>query len=473
MHRPPKTLAALRRSTLALAFCVVALPVAAFAQANTGTPAQQGVSDKKDPGALKVLNLPDYGRWSRITNTAISPDGNWMAYTLQPNDGDATLIVKRLDGDKVYSVNGGTAPAAGRGEGGGFGGGAANGPSFSDDSRFVGYYVNAPAAQRRNRGGRPGGQGGRGGIQAAPPPTPRKFELLDLESGAELDVPNAASFKFAKGGHWLAVRTNKATADTSHDGADLLLRDLAAGASRNIGNVNQYDFDDSGRLFAYTVDAAEHLGNGVYLVDLASGETKTLDGAPQIYDQLQWSSDGANLAALRGTKPAEKRQRENALLAWSQLGTPKPVAVAYDPSKDAAFPKGMVLSEFSTPRFSRDGARVFIGIKEQDSEPAKSEACSERGECEPQANVDVWHWKDPDPQSVQMVRIQQLRRTTTPAAVVLGARQFVKLGSEDMPQVTPTANGQWAIGRDDAGVSRRGRVGRWSRRLLSREYRHR
>jgi len=333
MHRPPLTLVALRRSTLALALLVA--PALAFAQANTAALAQQGASDKKDPGALKVLNLPDYGRWNRITATAISPDGKWMTYTLQPNDGDATLVVKQLDGDKVYTVNAGTAPTAGRGEGGGggFGGGATNGPAFSDDSRFVGYYLNPPAAQRRGgRGGRPGGPG-RAATTTAAAPTPRKFELLDLETGAKLDVPNAASFKFGKGGHWLAVRTNKAAGDTTHDGADLLLRDLAAGASRNIGNVNQYDFDDSGRLFAYTVDATDRLGNGVYLVDLASGETRTLDGATQTYDQLQWSSDGASLAVLRGTKPTGKIQRENVLLAWSQLGTPKPVKVEYEDRK--------------------------------------------------------------------------------------------------------------------------------------------
>ena len=110
MHRPPKTLAALRRSILALAFC--GLPTLAIAQANTGAPAQQGAAEKKDPGTLKVLNLPDYGRWNRITGSAISPDGKWMTYTLQPNDGDATLLVKQLDGDKVYTVNAGTAPTA-------------------------------------------------------------------------------------------------------------------------------------------------------------------------------------------------------------------------------------------------------------------------------------------------------------------------------------------------------------------------
>jgi dipeptidyl aminopeptidase/acylaminoacyl peptidase len=440
MYRPP-SFAALRRATLAFAF--LGLSASALAQSNSGTSSQQGAATRKDPGALKVLNLPDYGRWNRITSTAISPDGKWMTYTLQPNDRDATLFVKQLDGEKVYSMNAGTAPAAGRGEGaGGFGGGAANGPAFSDDSRFVGYYVNPPASKGRGRGGPGGGRGARGAAPANTETPARKFELLDVESGAKLDVPNAASFKFAKGGHWLAVRTNKAAGDTTHDGADLLLRDLSSGSSRNVGNVNQYDFDDNGHLFAYTIDATEHLGNGVYLIDLATDETKTLDGAAQIYDQLQWSSDGSNLAVLRGTKATDRKQRDNVLITWSQLGTPKSARFEYDPSKDASFPKEMVLSEFSSPRFSRDGSRVFVGIKEQETEPAKSE--------DPQANVDVWHWRDPDPQSVQMIRIQQLRRATTPVSIVLATKKFVKLGSEDMPQVMPTASGKWAIGRDDS-----------------------
>jgi dipeptidyl aminopeptidase/acylaminoacyl peptidase len=429
--------AALRRSALAaVVLTIAALP--ALSQA-TATPSQQGASDRKDPGALKVLELKDYGRWNRITSTAISPDGRWMTYAHQPNDGDATLYVKALDGDKVHTISIGSAPAGG-GRGGFGGGGGDGGPTFSDDSRFVGYYVNPSARDARGRGGRPGGPGaGRGATAAA---TPRKFQLLELASGTSFDVPNAASFKFSKNGQWLAVRTNKPAADTTHDGADLLLRDLASGASRNIGNVNLYDFDDSGRFFAYTVDATDRLGNGIYVVDLTTGQTRTLDGAALQYDQLAWSSTGAQLAVLRGEKRKESKQRDNVLLAWSQVGTPKVARLEFDPSKDASFPKGMVLSEFATPRFNKEGSRIFVGIKEQEAEPAKSD--------EPQANVDVWHWKDPDPQSVQVVRIQQLRRETYPAAVSVASRKFVRLGDEDMRSVTPAAAGRWAIGRNEA-----------------------
>jgi hypothetical protein len=89
----------------------------------------------------------------------------------------------------------------------------------------------------------------------------------------------------------------------------------------------------------------------------------------------------------------------------------------------------MVLSEFSAPRWSRDGSRLFLGVKEQEPEP-------EAGD-EPRANVDVWHWKDPEPQSVQIVRLNQLRRATYPSVLHLASRRFLQLGDERMRRSWP------------------------------------
>jgi dipeptidyl aminopeptidase/acylaminoacyl peptidase len=270
----------------------------------------------------------------------------------------------------------------------------------------------------------------------------RRFELLDLSSGEKYPVPNAATFKFSKGSRWLAVRLNKAAADAKFNGADLLVRDLAAGTTRNIGNVNLYDFDDAGRLLAYTVDAAERLGNGIYLLDPTTGESRPLNTAAADFDQLAWSADGANLAVLRGDKPKDGKQKENVLLAWTNAGSANGKMVDYDPSKDAAFPKGMVLTEFNQPRWSKDGSRIFIGLKEQEPEvPASTE---------PQANVDVWHWKDPEPQSVQMVQIAQERRSNYAAALLLDGRRLVRLADPSMRTVQPVATGKWVVGRFDA-----------------------
>jgi hypothetical protein len=75
--------------TLALTLAPAARTFAQVASQVSAAPATTTESRRADP--KKILNLADYGRWNRITQTAISPDGRWMTYAYQPNDGDATL----------------------------------------------------------------------------------------------------------------------------------------------------------------------------------------------------------------------------------------------------------------------------------------------------------------------------------------------------------------------------------------------
>src|SRR4030095_6312920 len=168
-----------------------------------------------------------------------------------------------------------------------------------------------------------------------------------------------------------------------------------------------------------TVDAVDRLGNGIYLIDLASGQTRTLASAAVDFDGLAWSDQGASLAVLRGDKAKANKQKDNVLLVWSDAASPNARMIEYDPTKDVAFPKGLVRSEFATPRWSNDRAHVFVGLKEQEAEPPKTD--------EPQANVDVWHWKDPEPQSVQIVRLAQERRSTYSAAFSVASNKLTRL----------------------------------------------
>ena len=101
-------------------------------------------------------------------------------------------------------------------------------------------------------------------------------------------------------------------------------------------------------------------------------------------------------SCFAATRRATRLQKDNVLLAWTQRrhadahGNRSRSIRPRSPS----FPAGMVISEFTAPRWSTDGARLLVGLKEQEPEAPAS--------TEPQANVDVWHWKDDDPQSVQI-----------------------------------------------------------------------
>lgn len=419
--------------------------------------------------AKKILQLEDYARFNRITSPALSPDGRWMTFTYSPNEGGSTILhVKALDGAKDYTASVGSAAGGGRAGGGApggrGGGGAANLPAFTSDSHWTAYMV---TPEGRGAGGAGRGARGRGtqapagGEEAAA--TVAHLELLNLATGDKVSIPNASSWKFSNDSRWLAVKLNRtpstaattdaapaggrggrvaAAAAAGPSGADLVIREMATGVVRNIGNVNQFEFDDSGRLLAYTVDAPERLGNGVYLLDPASGESRTLNTAQAEFDQVTWSGDGANLAALRGEKGRGMKQRDNVLLAWLGVAGPEAKAVVYDPSKDATFPKGMVLSEYAAPRWSKDGSRIFVGVKEQEAEVPASDSIK--------ANVDIWHYKDQTPQSVQIVQLQQLRRATFPAVILVASNTLVRLGDDNARNVVPAANSSVALARNDS-----------------------
>jgi dienelactone hydrolase len=409
-----------RRIATAFAlFAVLAMAQLAAAQAG---PAQAAA-----PANGKVLTLDDYPGWKRIQNAALSPDGRWLTWAVRPNDGDDTLFVRELDGAATYTFPRGSAPA------------------FSNDSRWVAYTLTA-AGQRQGGRGQGGGQRGqtppqpqRGqGAGAAAPA--RTLQLLELRSGAKHDVPDFESFAFSPNAKFLAVRRNRPQGAT-HTGADVLLRNLADGTVQNIGNVSEYAFNKGGSQLAWTVDAADRAGNGMYLLDLSTQVTSTLDAASSEYTQFSWNEDGTAIAVLRGTKPASQLHRENVLLAWTGLPARR-TRVEYSPSKDPSFPPGHIISDFGEVRFTRDNARIVFGVKPQEPEPPRSD--------EPVADLEVWHWKDADVQSVQKVRAEQTRRFTYAAVLNLATQRFVKLADDDMRNVTVTPDGRWGIGRLDS-----------------------
>ncbi len=397
----------------------------------------------------KVLTLADYGQWKRITSTVMSDDGKWVSYTYSPNDGDDTLVVKPFDGATSYTITSGAA-AGGRG---GRGGGGGGGVQFAPDSRFVAYFVNPPSASARGRGA--AGAQGRAGAAGAAGTQVRRLEILDLTNGSKYELPNVSGFQFSKDSQWLAAKMN-GTAGAAQRGTDLLLRKLATGVNQNIGNVYQYEFDSTGKTLVYTVDAAGQLGNGVYVNNLATGEMRALDNAAKEYDALSVRDDSKAILVLRGEKPAGKELKENTLVIWTDPANAK---IEWDLSKDSSAPNGFVVSEFSAPRWSKDGSKVFFGIKEQDlatptppapnaagaAAPAGSAASSPPAE---KANLDIWHWKDTDLQSEQMLRIAQTRRSTYAAVFHVASKKFVRLADDAIPTVTPTTDDQWAIGAD-------------------------
>jgi len=374
----------------------------------------------------KVLTLEDYPLWKHILSPSISSDGNWVSYTLRPNGGDATVAFKSLTADKIYEI-----PYASR-------------AMFSEDSRWAAYLIGVSKAETKK-------------LQKEKKPVPTKGELLNLTSGEKHTIENTSDISFSKNSKFFAAKKAKQDKAAKHNGTDLVLRNLETGISQNIGNVGEYQFNKPGTMLAYTVDAAGKGGNGVYLLNLMTGQFIPLDTGEADYVQIAWDKEGTALAFLRGKLEKGYWERDNVLLAFTGLEKKTFTRFEYDPSKDSQFPENMVISERVMPQrgrrpgsstssqntaliWSEDLSRIFCGIKEQEKKPEKSK--------EELPNVDIWHWKDEQIQSVQARRFERDVNFTYRSAFLLKEKKFLQLADKKMRNISLSEDGKWGVGQD-------------------------
>ncbi len=375
----------------------------------------------------KVLTLVDYPLWKHILSPAISADGSWISYALRPNGGDVTLHIKGLSSDKLYEIPYGSAA------------------KFSEDSCWAAYLIGVSKEEAKK-------------LQKEKKPISAKGELLNLDSGEKYTVENCGGVEFSKNSMYLALKKASLNKDVKHKGTDLVLRSLEKGLSQNIGNVGEYQFNKPGTMLAYTVDAANKEGNGVYLLKLKTGQFIALDTATADYAQVSWDEEGTALAVLKGKDKDGYWEKDNILLAFTGLDTESYSSYEYDPAQDSSFPQGMVISERIAPRrgrrpgtpgtsrnealiWSKDLSRVFCGIKEQEKKPEKSK--------EDLPEVDIWHWKDEQIQSVQARRYEYDVNFTYRSVYHLRSKRFLRLADDNMRSITLSRDGRWGVGRDN------------------------
>ncbi|MFN1835386.1 S9 family peptidase [Balneola sp. MJW-20] len=320
----------------------------------------------------KVLTIDDYTRWSQIRGTQISNNGQWMAYSLRPNGGDDTLHVTSLNNDTKYIIPN------------------ASGVVFSNDNKYAAYSISPDEDTREN-------------LRSKNQPVHTKAELLDLSTGEKIQVERMNSMTFSEDGRFWAVHREKPDDDKSkHSGSDLVVRDLSTGVTQNYGNVSEFSFNKRSDHLAYLVDAAEMIGNGVYLKNLSTGSISALDSDSTRYRDLSWDDEdahrsewmnkGRSIAVLKGTKVDSLLHIDNTLMVFDPVTDPGRKLSLSTISIDA-FEDEMVISEDRDLSWSSDGNLIMIGLKEQG--PVI------KVDRDTVANVDVFHWKDDRIQTVQ------------------------------------------------------------------------
>ena len=416
-----------------------------------------------DPRAKRPLTIADYSRWRSIEAAQLSGDGNWAAYGLRftnvvTPDAKPELRIKRLDTNAEIVVK------------------DASSPSFSSDSRWIVYQIDPPPPPRGARRG--ADSTATDSARARPDSAPkRRTELRELATGRTQSWEDIQSATFSPTATHLLLRRRPAArggagsgdgasgggggggggfggqqsgATPNIRGTDALLHDLATGRTQFLGSVGDAAFNRRGDLLAFSVEAAVKDGNGLFVVDLATGRTHVLDNDARTYSRIAWNDSGTAVAVLKGKDVAKMREKENVLLVVPNVrgafAGARVAALKLD-STTAGFPKSWVVSDRATLEWSDDSKRVFFGAMRQTPAPDTGK----RRSTDSLPDVDVWRTNDERILSLQMIRADADRNFTFREAFDVATGRFVRLADSTMRDVEVAPDGRWAIGRDTRG----------------------
>jgi dipeptidyl aminopeptidase/acylaminoacyl peptidase len=383
----------------------------------------------------RPLDHDAYAVWNQIEDEALSADGAWLAYRLVPGEGDATLIVRGLRDDRTLEVERGGAPR------------------FTADSRFLIALIEpAEAAVEAARE--------EDDEEAAPPDS---LVVVDLSDVSTFRAAAVASFGVPEDdARWMAYLSAPEPADEDEedgaeeeaeaqpgdtarsaprldDGTTLVVRDPRSGAERRFEHVVSYVFAADGSVLYYTASGVEGAADGVYRVG-PEGAAAAVASGPGRYVQLSVSDDG-NAAFL-----TDRDDRGSPAPAFSLYVATGAQAEARVLPGDPALPAGWAPSEHGQVSFSASGRRVFFGSTRVPApEPEEDEPDDEA------VVVDVWNWKDPYLQPMQLLQAEEERERTYQAMLDLRSGRTMQLATEDVPSVGVAAEGDGnvALGRSD------------------------
>ncbi|WP_394990147.1 alpha/beta hydrolase family protein [Emticicia sp.] len=427
--------------------------------------------DKPKP----ALSWKDVASWKAIPGfggTQLSPDGTWFAYILNPNEGDAEIVIKKTtDSTQIkYSI----------------GSNASFSMNFSNDSKWIAFKVYPTDKEKKAAAKATAGK-----------PLTEKVFLIELSAKKKTEFERVKSFAFnGEKSSVLALQlVGTSTAADAPKGSDLLLFDLISTKTQNVGNVSEYSFNKKGDWMAYTIDANEKAGNGLHIRNMNTGVVMILDNDKASYKSLNWTEKGDGLALLKGMKDEKYKSELNSILGVKNF-TSMPELVTYEPKKDSTvFPKGMSISSNRTPYWSEDLSRLFFGVSKvelakKDTKKAefKKDSTKKMGsdveklakikadtsikslddlakalaKAKPDSSkktaatmpdtdkpdMTIWHWQDKRLQSRQQVQETQDKNFNFISIYDVTSKKFIQLADSAIRNISVAPKQQFGIGQD-------------------------
>lgn len=363
-----------------------------------------------------------YDDWKSIQTVRLSDDGNWVAYRIAPQVGDAVLELKNLNTDEVITVD------------------RVSRYAFSANSQFVaaeikpGYDLERELKLKKtskskmpkdslyviNLNNGEMTKVGRVKNYMVPSeseewiawhlekPLPAKKEKKEAKAEKEEEKSEEKLSRKERRQRRKQQEENKEEEEVEEEkdprekskGTELVLFNMSTGEMRSVTGVMNYTMAQNGSYAFYEYDEVDSLNPaGIHAMNMSSGEVITLSTGMERYKKMTVSEDGKRMAFFATANTKDDDHQYYSLMHWME-GASEAQIVADTLSQ--GLPENWMVSDNSNIRFSESGERLYFGTAprpvEYDYESDTTILNEERPE------VDVWSYNDPYIQPMQKLQ---------------------------------------------------------------------
>ena len=400
----------------------------------------------------KPLDHTVYDGWQSVGERTISNNGKYVVYTVNPQEGDGELFIKRTTGELVAQVNRGY------------------NATITEDDKYVIFKIKPHFKDTREAK-----------IKRKKPEEMPKDSLgiisLENERNNKLfarvksykipeDVGGWAAFLFEK------AETRKASDSTAkakkadlsdaatdyadedgpgekkEDGADLILTNLQTNQEKTFKNVVEFFFNKTGKKLLLEVSPSKKdstLGS-VMVVDLVTGISKTIFHRFNDAKGFAMDEEGTQVSFVAERDSLTKALQKFHKLWYYKEGMDSAQMIA--DRYTSGIRSGWAVSENSNIIFSKSGKRLLFGTA-----PILIPKDTTIPEID-RVNVDVWNYKDDYLQPQQLKNKDNEEKRSFTAIYDWQNKSVVQLGnhSTNPVYVTQEGDGEHFYATSDSGM---------------------
>ena len=369
------------------------------------------------------MTLEDVMNFRQIQYTAVSHDGNWVAYSVSPDRGDGFGVLVSADKRREYIIE------------------RAERPEFSLSGNWVLFTKKPLLADTEGK--------------AASERPKDKAVLISTRDGSQTEYNDVKESAFTTSGKFMFIH-HQFVADTSltkeqndklrKAGTSLYIKELESGNQTTLPFVNSWTVDSLSTSLVFAVRDIIDRNNGLYHLSLSDINSVPVaidtTGNPK-FGTFTWYHKESRLAYMRAQEMEKDTVETGTLFIWQTNQSDSGPLVTQDNSPDGYF-----LPYNNNLSWSMDGKKLFFGFRPNEYAAKASgnkRYASVLDSIQQQAGIDIWHGEDLLIKTHEKVIWNQTNRQNLISVIHLDENKIVQLADKEITDAQPSGEGNFVL----------------------------